>query len=1422
MTNQGTESAGVVQVWNDETNIYVRYLTTPPFTLRQTALSLSSEDLSGFEVNGSTYGVNKPRPPIDGFAFHSFPIGRTEFVFVVPIATLDPVPFFRALAYASLDDGSGRLQSAFGGHLNLYKGKQTESKWYRYFKHGICVNTCPLKCVAPDGTEYDQGAVVYFDSPCVTYECLARGQWGEALAQSCPFCPGDQQYVDGECCPVCVDTTTTTTPCDGPECLNVCSADKICGSNCCADGETCIDGTFCLPPPLCGAEDPCSRSTCNSVWAGAGECVTNWETCTFSCMCGDCFVLGEENGSPACLAKTMCDGIDCGAGGTCLEDFVGTSCSYHCKCSEGYVLENGVCVDPDECTPDVCGKCPCVDVAAPDRGYTCGNNASKPGVYGHQTTCEEVDGCTPDAIAACGGCGCQDVFSGETGALVGYTCNNPNNGYEVLTDTNGNQYCQDRDDCSAAACGSCGCVDNKAPRSGYHCGTPPSGYRLNGDTCEDIPGCDSPEAAACGLCGCTDVPAPGTGFICNDPALSYPGLKRSTNQQSCYDRNDCIASSCGAGACGCIDTAAGADGQGVGFTCFSKPSNPGFKAVGSTCVDVDGCMDPTVVATCGSVCSCVDVPAPGTGYTCASPNPVWVPTTIASASGGQTCCKTDQIFDEPTFEAEIYRLTYSSVDPATPKGMVDISAQHNGGASDKPYWSVAFDYNQDRTYEIANVVTYCIDRSNTLGNGRRCALLASSMQPGIVSRAGTGDADRLINNPQNYPAMNYLHDTYDIGQKCGITSNAAYTITGGDMQRVTWALITGEITGAGSSSSGSSNDDCFNKLFTTARTNQQNNPTWQPSKWIMVVVSPIECSTGATIPNGQVLVSRFPVVPNKSIRTCANAASDPCATSNCGGGTCARQGVVGPAETSTCQCPSGFSFVGNACVDTYECSSVMQCGALGGTCVDVPAPGTGYRCACPAGTYDNAGTCSDVNYCAGGAFPNLPVSYGLLSGLTVCRSQGDTTAGCVDSGIAEGYSCQCDGIYTFAGGTCRDPNASMGVFHLVNLTPGKNTLHSLIVMPENYVLDMSIRPSGTDSNWANLLRISLADSNCDIGCKTGDRALAIWFNPGATTLHIRADATGGYDQGLSGVGPFPLNVDTQLQVHAMGSSFKAYVNGVLKASTTFSGTRAKGFAKLWVSDKYYNAAKAGIKIAQLQEVIPCATGSYFLNGVCVYVDYCTGGTFEDVYYASGLVACRAQGDVQATCIDNGIFPGSTCSCSSGYILQGGSCRDPNAPATVIGYYGNLVPVANSNPVAITMPYNYRLDLTIHPTATVSSWGNILRVALAGSTTDNSVTGDRTLALWFNPGNLNLAIKVDAHGSNNQGPEAQSGVSMNQDNVIVVTVIGNTMTWNINGQSTGTRTISGTRPSGACYFFLSDKFYTPAAATIGQVSVIALP
>lgn len=133
--------------------------------------------------------------------------------------------------------------------------------------------------------------------------------------------------------------------------------------------------------------------------------------------------------------------------------------------------------------------------------------------------------------------------------------------------------------------------------------------------------------------------------------------------------------------------------------------------------------------------------------------------------------------------------------------------------------------------------------------------------------------------------------------------------------------------------------------------------------------------------------------------------------------SCVDVPAPGDPNPYTCTCSSGFILQGGECVDVNSCTSTT-CRTFddGASCVDLEAPLTGYSCTCSSG-YTFVGTdCVDIDECA----LNNP-----------CDDFGDSSGTCFNkTAPLSGYTCSCGVGYESkdVGGivSCHDINSCIG------------------------------------------------------------------------------------------------------------------------------------------------------------------------------------------------------------------------------------------------------------------------------------------------------------------------------------------------------------------------------------------------------------
>jgi len=295
---------------------------------------------------------------------------------------------------------------------------------------------------------------------------------------------------------------------------------------------------------------------------------------------GDCTELGiGESCQPGCDDGYISVGITTCAGNNEYSSI--TTCS---QCSSPKTIINNKCVCPEGFDGNSCNYCAAGfaqgDVSFNEYCWKCDMNDSKKcNINGCVATISSLYTYQPDKNSNF----CKRCKTCSSGLIP--------EGCGGISEGTGN--CIEKDECNPNPCGSKStkCTDVVAPGTGYTCECEPG---WTGQNCEeDLKECDTGEhtcdaSAICieqspGFkCECRAGFA-GDGHTCQ--ACSYPLYQELQNQTSC---NTCSTCSQGLAISGCGDTSSG------------------------TCVDIDACTD----NECSTTSTCVDTPAPGTGYTC--------------------------------------------------------------------------------------------------------------------------------------------------------------------------------------------------------------------------------------------------------------------------------------------------------------------------------------------------------------------------------------------------------------------------------------------------------------------------------------------------------------------------------------------------------------------------------------------------------------------------------------------------------------------------------------------------------------------------------------------------------------------------------------------------------------------------------------
>ncbi len=134
-----------------------------------------------------------------------------------------------------------------------------------------------------------------------------------------------------------------------------------------------------------------------------------------------------------------------------------------------------------------------------------------------------------------------------------------------------------------------------------------------------------------------------------------------------------------------------------------------------------------------------------------------------------------------------------------------------------------------------------------------------------------------------------------------------------------------------------------------------------------------------------------------------------------------------------------------------------------------------------------------------------------------------------------------------------------------------NIARSNFTMPENYICSFTVKPISVRGGWSNLFRFGTGTGDC---CGHGQRALALWFFPGNTRLHIRIGDNRDGNWGLD-TDNLPINQESKVRIECIGSQVTVTVN-----SRTYTGSqpgqRYSGQLNLYTGDRFFEQANVEI------------------------------------------------------------------------------------------------------------------------------------------------------------------------------------------------------------------------------------------------------
>lgn len=178
------------------------------------------------------------------------------------------------------------------------------------------------------------------------------------------------------------------------------------------------------------------------------------------------------------------------------------------------------------------------------------------------------------------------------------------------------------------------------------------------------------------------------------------------------------------------------------------------------------------------------------------------------------------------------------------------------------------------------------------------------------------------------------------------------------------------------------------------------------------------------------------------------------------------------------------------------------------------------------------------------------------------------------------------------------------------------------------------------------------------------------------------------------------------------------------------------------------------------------------------------------------------------------FAKDPCGTLPGTLICGMNCKSANKadlPGTVVPKKGQTIG-------SVQISENYNLSFDITPKSVKKDWGSILHFNSGGK--DCCDLGNRSPALWFVPGSLNLHVRIGDSKDGNWGFDSVPGCSMNQRIHISLECSGSVVKLTIGSNST-TLAQPNKRFSGPGTVYSGDPFYESADALIENLSYTSL-
>lgn len=353
----------------------------------------------------------------------------------------------------------------------------------------------------------------------------------------------------------------------------------------------------------------------------------------------------------------------------------------------------------------------------------------------------------------------------------------------------------------------------------------------------------------------------------------------------------------------------------------------------------------------------------------------------------------------------------------------------------------------------------------------------------------------------------------------------------------------------------------------------------------------------------------------------------------------------------------------NTCTDIDGCvSGLSQCrseGDTGATCDDVVAPGTGHTCDCTSGYHEQAGVCVNQEECLANS----------------CRGEDDQNATCIDlAPPLEGFVCDCSAGFTPIGSECVDVDECE-----TNVCAGHGDTGSLC---ENKTAPESGNTCQCTSGYESVVENGVEvckniDSCVSNPCDDEGDANAYCYDADPPSTSYQCTCTQGFtfesgtcrQQDDCEVNRCASNGDSTAVCHDLTAPS---VGNTCECSPGYEAVYEGGTENTTTCENIDSCASNpcttnGDEDAACVDFVPpldgyrcvCSDGYEHDNSTCSDTDSCADDP------------CRADGDVNATCFDN--EPGHAftheCNCTSLFVsdLNGTHCVTPETAVESLSF-----------------------------------------------------------------------------------------------------------------------------------------------------------